>query len=192
LRAVDETDPLLEPTMHVYLREEPVNLVMREIDADGIAPDESDLVAIAFFVRGNERPSFRALLPPETVAVLEEATQAPVQLGLLAEEPPEELGEVHAMVGLSVPLGAVEEEEETEPWKNPDPEAWRPDAWKEHEPEPDTPPRTALLAFAPLVRIRRRFPNNFGEELSDLLESALAGDTRPSLEARVDRMLDDL
>ncbi len=47
----------------------------------------------------------------------------------------------------------------------------------------------APLAFAPLVRLRRKFPDDFGEELADLLESALAGETRPSLEARVDEML---
>ena len=53
-------------------------------------------------------------------------------------------------------------------------------------------PRTALLAFAPLVRLKRKFPHDFGEELADLLETALAGVTRPALEARVDRMLGDL
>jgi hypothetical protein len=180
--------------MHVYLREEPVELEMRVIDAEGMVSEETELVATAFFVRGNERPSFRALLPPETVAVLAEATQEPVQLGLLAEEPEEEKAEIHAMVGLSVPLGGAElaEEEPTEPWKAGDSGGWNADAWRGEEPEPEELPRTALLAFAPLVRIRRRFPNDFAEELSDLLESALAGDTRPSLEARVDRMLEDL
>ena len=49
-----------------------------------------------------------------------------------------------------------------------------------------------MLAFAPLVRLARRYPDDFGEELADLLESALAGATRPSLEARVDRMLGGL
>jgi hypothetical protein len=179
--------------MHVYLREDTVDLEMRVIDAEGLVPEESDLVAVAFYVRGNERPSFRALLPPETVAVLAEATQAPVQLGLLAEEPTEGHEEVHAMVGLSVPLGGPDpqEEEPAEPWKSSADGTWSPDGWKGEDEEEELP-RTALLAFAPLVRIRRRFPDDFGEELSDLLESALAGDTRPSLEARVDRMLEDL
>jgi hypothetical protein len=180
--------------MHVYLRQEPVELEMREVDAEGMVPEEAELVAVAFFVDGNERPSFRALLPPETVAVLAEATLMPVQLGLLAEEPQEPGAETHAMVGLSVPISGplTEEAEEpaAEPWKAGDADAWKADAWKEEE-EEDVP-RTALLAFAPLVRLKRRFPDSFGEELADLLESALSGDTKPNLEARVDRMLDDL
>ena len=55
--------------MHVYLRDEAVDLEMRMVDPEGLAPDGSDLVAVAFHVRGKEQPSFRALLPPETVAV---------------------------------------------------------------------------------------------------------------------------
>lgn len=181
--------------MHVYLREEPVPLEMREVDPEGLVPEGAELVAVAFFVAGNERPSFRALLPPETVAVLSEATQEPVQLGLLAEEPESPAAEVHAMVGLSVavsgPLpGEPPAEAPDEPWKSP--EGWSADAWKdEDESEPEMP-RTALLAFAPLVRLKRRFPDDFGAELADLLESAIAGATRPNLEARVDRMLEEL
>lgn len=180
--------------MHVYLRDEPVTLEMREVDAEGMVPEESDLVAIAFYVDDNESPSFRALLPPETIAVLEEAIHVPVQLGLLAEEPESEEVEIHAMVGLSVPVsGAIPEEmemedaPESEPWKTGDP-----DAWKGEDAAEEEIPRTALLTFAPLVRLRRKFPDDFGEELADLLESALVGATRPNLEARVDRMLDDL
>jgi hypothetical protein len=181
--------------MHVYLREEPVELEMREVDAEGLLPEEAELVAVAFFADGNERPSFRALLPPETLAVLAEATLLPVQLGLLAEEPEDPGAEIHAMVGLSVPIsGPMAEESEPaaeEPWKAGDADAWKADAWKGDEDEGEMP-RTALLAFAPLVRLKRRFPDNFGEELADLLESALSGATRPHLEARVDRMLEDL
>lgn len=182
--------------MHVYLREEPVDLQMREVDAEGLlSPDESGLVPMAFYVAGNEVPSFRALLPPETVMVLQEAVRLPVHLGLLAEEPEEENGEVRAMVGLTLPADAMpgnlgdEEEEEDE---GGDPWSADPDAWKsEHEDDEagDGRARTVLLAFAPLVRIARKYPNDFSHELADLLESALAGHTRPSLEARVDRML---
>jgi hypothetical protein len=185
--------------MHVYLREEPVELVMLPVDTEGLVDDEAGLIAIAFYANANERPSFRALLPPETVAVLEGALQEPVQLGLLAEEP-EEGEEVRAMVGISVPVQGMAdkleieelggEEEASEPWRS-DPEAWRGEA-DEEEGDGVEMPRTALLAFAPLVRLTRRFPESFGEELADLLESALAGATRPSLEARVDKMLGDL
>ena len=180
--------------MHVYLREEPVDLQMREVNAEGLAPDEAGLVPMAFYVAGNAVPSFRALLPPETVLVLQEAVRIPVHLGLLAEEPEEEGAEVRAMVGLTLPAdampGGVEEEEEEDedagdPWSA-DPDAWKSD---EEEEAGDGRARTVLLAFAPLVRIARKYPNDFSHELADLLESALAGHTRPSLEARVDRML---
>ncbi|CAN5753621.1 hypothetical protein BH23GEM3_BH23GEM3_03020 [soil metagenome] len=182
--------------MHVYLRDEPVTLEMRAIDPEGMIPEESDLVAIAFYVDDNESPSFRALLPPETVAVLEKAIHVPVQLGLLAEEPESEEIEIHAMVGLSVPVsGAMPEEMGMEMKDAPEGEPWKtgnPDAWKGEDDAEEEIPRTALLTFAPLMRLRRKFPDDFGEELADLLESALVGATRPNLEARVDRMLDDL
>jgi hypothetical protein len=182
--------------MHVYLRDDPVEMEMREVDAEGLVPEEAELVAVAFYVDGNERPSFRALLPPETLVVLAEAMQAPVQLGLLAEEPEDADAEIHAMVGLSVAVGDAMPGEEpdapaAEPWQSADPDAWKADAWM-GEGADEATPRTALLAFAPLVRLRRRFPDNFGDELADLLESALAGATKPNLEARVDRMLEDL
>lgn len=183
--------------MHVYLRDETVDLEMRMVDAEGLAPEGSDLLPVAFHVRGNEQPSFRALLPPDTVAVLQDALTEPVSLGVLAEEPEEEGAEIQAMVGLALPIDpeelaeAAEGEESSEPWKQnaPDPDAWRGEDGASGDGEP---PRTALLAFAPLVRLNRRFPNDFGEELADLLEAALAGATRPALEARVDRMLGDL
>ena len=185
--------------MHVYLKEEPVELEIREVDPEGMVPEDSDLIPVAFYVAGNERPSFRAILPPQTVAVLEEATLAPVRLGLLAEEP-EESGEIHAMVGLSVVMhGDPDEAEEAhegeerppaEPWAA-DPDAWRGSADDEDEAE-EGGERTVLLAFAPLVRLRRKFPDDFAEELADLLESALAGDTKPNLEARIDDMLGGL
>jgi hypothetical protein len=184
--------------MHVYLRDEPVALRMQEVDADGLVPEGSELVPVAFYVEANETASFRALLPPETVDVLTEALQLPVQLGVLAEEPEDPRAEIRAMVGLAVPVGDLEgeggeeeEEEPSEPWRASagDPEAWRggdPDA------EEAETPRTALLAFAPLVRLRRKYPDDFAEELADLLEVALSGATRPAGEARVDRMLEDL
>lgn len=186
--------------MHVYLREKPVELEMRQVDPEGLKPEEADLVAVAFFADGNEQPSFRALLPLETVAVIEEAIQGPVQLGLLAEEPEDPEEEIRAMVGISVPIqGPLEEElegeEDAEPWRAgpTEGEAWRGEGGEGAPWEGETrPPRAALLAFAPLVRIARKHPENFGDELADLLESALAGATRPSLEARVDRMLGDL
>jgi len=190
--------------MHVYLREDLVELEMREVDAEGLIDEESDLIPVAFYVLGNERPSFRALLPASTVAVLEEATLEPVRLGVLAEEPEAPGGEIRAMVGLSMPYqgepdedgpGAAGEEREgpDEPWKVSagDPEAWRGD--RDGEDDDDSAEgRTLLLAFAPLVRLKRKFPHDFAEELADLLESALAGDTKPSLQARVDQMLDGL
>jgi hypothetical protein len=179
--------------MHVYLREEAVEMEMRQVDAEGMVPEEADLVAVAFYVNGNERPSFRALLPPETIAVLEEAVQEPVHLGLLAEEPEDADAEVHAMVGISVTVSGpfaeeMEQEQPDEPWKAGGSGTER---WKGEEPD-DQAPRTALLAFAPLVRLKRRHPDSFGDELADLLESALSGATKPNLQARVDRMLEDL
>lgn len=167
------------------------------VDAEGLVPEGSDLIPVAFHVRGMEHPSFRALLPPDTIAVLQDALTVPVSLGVLAEEPEEADAEIQAMVGLALPIGegemgeATAEDDAAEPWKAnaPDPEAWRGDAAADESGEP---PRTALLAFAPLVRLRRKFPEDFGEELADLLEAALSGATRPALEARVDRMLGDL
>jgi hypothetical protein len=190
--------------MHVYLKDEPVALEMREVDAEGLADDETGLVPVAFFVQGNQNPSFRALLPPETLVVLEEATQNPVKLGLLAEEPDDVGAEVHAMVGLSLSPGEMpdaisieedddeEEGEPAEPWRANDPDAWKSAADDEEEGETDESARTILLAFAPLVRLARKFPHDFTEELADLLETALAGETRPNLQARIDRMLGDL
>ncbi|HEX8212175.1 MAG TPA: hypothetical protein VF584_18505 [Longimicrobium sp.] len=180
--------------MHVYLRDEPVELELREVDHEGLLPEEAELIPVAFYADGNDRPSFRALLPPETLAILEEALQTPVQLGLLAEEPEEATAEIHAMVGLSIPVDQLpegisadgeEEEQELEPWQT----APAADAWRGEGAGPEEGPRTVMLAFAPLVRLTRRFPDDFGEELADLLESALSGATKPSLEARVDRML---
>lgn len=184
--------------MHVYLREEQVNLRMEAVDAHGLVPDGSELLPMAFFAEANEQPSFRALLPLETVEVLRDALKDPVILGVLAEEPPESGEEIQAMVGLAMPipgdLGGMEEagaDEGNEPWRESvgSSEAWR---GEEGGYEDAETPRTALLAFAPLVRLARRFPDDFGEELADLLESALSGSTRSALEARVDRMLDDL
>lgn len=183
--------------MHVYLRDETVDLEMRMVDAEGLVPEGSDLLPVAFHVRGKAQPSFRALLPPDTVAVLQDALTEPVSLGVLAEEPEEPEGEIQAMVGLALPINpgelgeaGEEEGEGSEPWKAsaPDPDAWR----GEDAPEQEEAPRTALLAFAPLIRLHRKFPHDFGEELADLLEAALSGATRPALEARVDRMLGDM
>lgn len=181
--------------MHVYIREEPVALEMREVDAEGLVPVATELVPMAFYVDGNARPSFRAMLPPETLTLLQQTLSGPVQLGLLAEEP-EAGAEVKAMVGISIPVHSLpdgmvpeeleEEEEEAEPWKaSADYDGWRGEA----EADPEDAQRTVLLAFAPLVRVARRRPDDFGEELVDLLESAISGTTRPALEARVDRML---
>jgi hypothetical protein len=190
--------------MHVYLKDEPVELEMREVDAEGLADEETGLVPVAFFVHGNRNPSFRALLPPETLVVLGEATQKPVKLGLLAEEPDDPGSEVRAMVGLSLSpdempttLAVDEDDDDGEEDDGAPAEPWRahdPDAWKAGGPEggDDDDARTILLAFAPLVRLARKFPHDFSEELADLLETALAGDTRPNLQARIDRMLGDL
>lgn len=182
--------------MHVYLREEPVELEIREVDPEGLVEEDSELIPVAFYVAGNERPSFRALLPPETLAVLEEATLEPVRLGLLAEEPESVHEEVHAMVGITLTVEGGEdgEEEETEETAEPSAEPWssHPDAWKGEAEEEEPGERTVLLAFAPLVRLKRRHPGDFAEELADLLESALSGSTKPALEARVDQMLDGL
>lgn len=191
--------------MHVYLREEPVELAMQEVDAEGLAPDGAELVPIAFYVRGKEHPSFRALLPPETIDVLREALDQPVTLGVLAEEPEEEGAEIRAMVGLTVPVDEMDDDEDDElegtglgdepdePWRASvgDPDAWRGQDVHMSGDDPSVP-RTALLAFAPLVRVERKFPHDFAEELADLLETALSGVTRPVLQARVDRLLDDL
>ena len=176
--------------MHVYIREEPVELRMREVDAEGLVPVSGDLVPMAFFVGGNQRPSFRAMLPAETLALLRQTLREPVHLGLLAEEPEEPQAEVKAMVGISIPVHSLpdgmvpeemEEEEEDEPWKaSANYDAWRGDG--------ETDERTVLLAFAPLVRVTRR-KHDFAEELVDLLESAITGATVPSLEARVNKML---
>ena len=182
--------------MHVYLREEPVDLEMREVEAEGLIAEESGLVPVAFFADGNESPSFRAFLPPETIGVLHQVITEPVRLGLLAEEPEDAATEVQAMVGLTIPVDRLPEgmvpeqmddEPELEPWQT-DATAGGGEAWRgEHVAEDGS--RTILLAFAPLVRIQRRHPDDFAEELADLLESALTGATRPSLEARVERML---
>jgi hypothetical protein len=184
--------------MHVYLRTEQVRLRMEEVEGQGLVPEGADLVPMAFFAEENPNPSFRALLPPETVDVLRDALVEPVTLGVLAEEPEDPAEEIRAMVGLAVPVDDADfpevegEEEEGEPWRSSvgDSEAWRGDDAPEFGDA--TPPRTALLAFAPLVRIRRRFPTDFGEELADLLEAALSGVTKPAIEARVDRFLEDL
>ena len=183
--------------MHVYLREEAVRLELRHTDPDGLVPEDSGLVAISFHVTGSDQASFRSMLPAETVSVLEAAMAEPVQLGLLAEEPDSPEDEVQAMVGLALPVDpdgtpGTGQHEPAEPWKASaaDSEAWR-GATDDEQPGDDAP-RTALLTFAPLVRIQRKFPLDFGEELADLLETALSGQTRPVLEARVDRMLGEL
>jgi hypothetical protein len=129
----------------------------------------------------------------------------PVTLGVLAEEPEDPSGEVHAMVGLAIPVDPedlVREEPESVGSAEPGAEPWRacavdPEAWRgtsdddEVDDEPVASP-TALLAFAPLIRLQRRFPADFADELADLLESALSGATRSAIQARVDRMLGDL
>lgn len=185
--------------MHVYLREKPVELEIREVDPEGLVPEDSTMIPVAFYVLGNDTPSFRAILPPETVAVLEEATLEPVRLGLLAEEPESADQEVRAMVGLTLTMDGDDElddeREEEGPAAGADPWSRDPDAWKSGGVEgvdEETGERTVLLAFAPLVRLKRKFPADFGEELADLLESALSGSTRPALEARVDDILGGL
>jgi hypothetical protein len=182
--------------MHVYIREEPVELEMREVDAEGLVPSDAELVPMAFFVDGNQRPSFRAMLPADTLNLLRQTLREPVHLGLLAEEPDEPAAEVKAMVGISIPVNSLpdgmvpeemeEDEEDNEPWKaSADYDAWRGDG----DTDDGDGERTVLLAFAPLVRVTRRKPDDFAEELVDLLESAITGATLPSLEARVNKML---
>lgn len=182
--------------MHVYIREEPVELEMREVDAEGLVPSDAELVPMAFFVDGNQRPSFRAMLPADTLNLLRQTLREPVHLGLLAEEPDEPAAEVKAMVGISIPVHSLpdgmvpeemeEEEDDSEPWKtSANYDSWRGDA----APGESDAERTVLLAFAPLVRVTRRKPDDFAEELVDLLESAITGATLPSLEARVNKML---
>ena len=181
--------------MHAYIRDEPITLAMRTTDTEGLVPDDSGLIAVAFHAGSNPRPSFRALLPPETLATLELAFREPVRLGVLAEEPETPDAEIHAMVGLEIPADSLpeaaqpeQEDDSSEPWSSSSPDAWRGDVHTDDA----SSPRTVLLAFAPLVRLHRKHPDDFGEELADLLESALAGDTRPVLQARVDRLLGDL
>ena len=181
--------------MHVYIREEPVELRMREVDAEGLVPSGGDLVPMAFYVDGNQRPSFRAMLPADTLNLLRQTLREPVHLGLLAEEPDEPAAEVKAMVGISIPVHSLpdgmvpeeieEEEEDHEPWKS----SADYDSWRGDDIPGDGEERTVLLAFAPLVRVTRRKPDDFAEELVDLLESAITGATLPSLEARVNKML---
>jgi hypothetical protein len=185
--------------MHVFLRAEPVQLRMVPADAQGLVPEGSDLVPMAFYVNGNDQPSFRSLLPPETEATLGKALSGPVILGVLAEEPDDPSVEVRAMIGIAVPmrtdLPVSEDDQEDEPWRASagDVDAWRGETSSAPPSGPDGfPAHTALLAFAPLVRLQRKFPLDFAQELADLLETALAGATRPALEARVDRMLEDL
>jgi hypothetical protein len=182
--------------MHVYIREEPVELEMREVDAEGLVPSDAELVPMAFYVDGNQRPSFRAMLPADTLNLLRQTLREPVHLGLLAEEPDEPAAEIKAMVGISIPVHSLpdgmvpeemeEEEDDAEPWKS----SANYDSWRGDEAlgDADTE-RTVLLAFAPLVRVTRRKPGDFAEELVDLLESAITGATLPSLEARVNKML---
>jgi hypothetical protein len=179
--------------MHVYIREEPVELEMREVDAEGLVPSGTELVPMAFYVDGNQRPSFRAMLPADTLNLLRQSLREPVHLGLLAEEPDDPGEEVKAMVGISIPVHSLpdgmvpeemEDEDDGEPWK----QSANYDGWRDGGFD-DDPERTVLLAFAPLVRVTRRRPNDFGEELVDLLESAITGATLPSLEARVNKML---
>jgi hypothetical protein len=183
--------------MHVYLRDEPVELEMREVEPEGLLSDDSALIPVAFYADGNENPSFRAFLPPETIVILHQVIRGPVKLGLMAEEPEDAAAEIQAMVGLTIPIEALppgmaaeaeEAEAENEPWKTgSSTEPWRGEDGEGDEDEDR--PRTVMLAFAPLVRIKRRHPADFAEELADLLESALSGATKPSLEARVERML---
>jgi hypothetical protein len=185
--------------MHVYLRDEPIDLEMREVEPEGLLNDDSQLIPVAFYADGNENPSFRAFLPPETIVILHQVIRGPVRLGLMAEEPEDPAQEIQAMVGLTVPIehlppgmaAEVEEEDEeeadTEPWKAGSGSSS--EAWRGGDAQDDDRPRTIMLAFAPLIRIKRRHPQDFAEELADLLESALAGATKPSLEARVERML---
>lgn len=191
--------------MHVYMRDQFVDLAMKEVEAEGLIATDSGLIPMAFYADGNERPSFRAFLPADTVTMLQQVLNGPVQLGLMADEPEDPAAEIQAMVGLMIPVDRLPEgmspgeaestggggdEPDLEPWQQSG--AWQADAWKEGDADEDDDEeggRTILLAFAPLVRIARKHPGDFAEELADLLESALAGATKPSLEARVDRML---
>lgn len=187
--------------MHVYLRDEPVDLEMKEVEPEGLLTDDSQLIPVAFYADGNENASFRAFLPPETIVILHQVIRGPVRLGLMAEEPEDPAQEIQAMVGLTVPIehlppGMAAEVEEEDDEDGPGAEPWQtggssPEAWRggDDGDADDERPRTIMLAFAPLVRIARRHPGDFAEELADLLESALAGATKPSLEARVERML---
>src|SRR3954464_15876541 len=93
--------------MHVYIRPEPVELEMREVDAEGLVPTDAELVPMAFFVGGNQSPSFRAMLPSETLNLLRQTLREPVHVGLLAEEPEDPAGEVKAMVGISIPVQSL-------------------------------------------------------------------------------------
>src|SRR5688500_19038663 len=118
--------------MHVYLRAEPVQLRMVPADAQGLVPEGSDLIPMAFYVNGNDQPSFRSLLPPETESTLEKALSGPVVLGVLAEEPDDPKAEVRAMIGIAVPIRGdappeTEDEHESEPWRASagDVDAWR-------------------------------------------------------------------
>lgn len=130
--------------MHAYIRDEPVTLAMRPTDTEGLAPEGSGLTAVAFHADDNPRPSFRALLPPETVAVLERAFQEPVRLGVLAEEPESPEAEIRAMVGLQIPADQLPDAEphgetdEGEPWSDSS-EAWRGDVHVD-----EAGPRTVL------------------------------------------------
>lgn len=187
--------------MHVYLRDEQVRLRMERVDAEGLMPEDSELIPTAFFVDENQSPSFRAFLPPETLTALSEMLSEPVTLGVLAEEPGDETEEIRAMVGLAAPIDRQRLAEQLAAEDDPDEEGlepWRESAgsgedWRGEDASDDPEqPATAFLAFAPLVRLRRNFPHDFGEELADLLEMALAGSTRPANEARVDRLLEDL
>ena len=187
--------------MHVYLRDEAVDLEMREVEPEGLLSDDSSLIPVAFYADGNENPSFRAFLPPETIVILHQVIRGPVRLGLMAEEPDDPDKEISAMVGVTIPVEALPpgmvaeaeeaEQEPPEPWQTgAGAESWKGESWKADDAEDDDErPRTVMLAFAPLVRIKRRHPGDFAEELADLLESAIAGATKPSLEARVERML---
>src|SRR5688500_7068613 len=152
-------------SMHVYLREDPVDLEMREVEPEGLAAPESGLIPIAFYADGNPNPSFRAFLPPETLGILQQVIRGPVRLGLVAEAQEKEGEEIQAMVGLTIPVdrlpkGMISQEELDE-----DKEAWQgegnSDAWRGEDWTPDDDddqPRTILLAFAPLVRLQRRHP----------------------------------
>ncbi|MGH7457746.1 MAG: hypothetical protein ACREKN_01520 [Longimicrobiaceae bacterium] len=180
--------------MHIFLRQGLVRLKMRRTRSGGVSGAAPELVPVAFFSAGNRRPSFRAMLPRETLGALRKLTSEPVQLALLAEEP-EQGDEVRAMVGVVVPVEGESEAmgegaaPEQEPWRE---SLGEPEAWRGEESEHHPGPGTALLAFAPLVRLARKHPDDFGAELADLLENALAGATRPALEARVDNLLEEL